>query len=263
MAATLQIDDTEFRESLNALAGLIGKAEVVLKREAEMLLREVVRKTPPPNLLQGREKLKADLRKVFMPLDVADFRTARKASRSKYEEQRGTLWITKNGNRFFTSQDKLQLNAGPSDFKRIHQAHRNQYGRTSGLGRRVEKRGEKAFFVNRYAVKRSKFRQYERQKLKNVGMMRSGFLPAFEQLGISAPNWWKQAFKPRNGRCVAMLKGTSPFIEITNTTPGIEREVGRAFKQAIKNRAYRMRKNFERMLNFGPGKSGDYGYGSA
>lgn len=268
----LTIDDARFAEALNNLSDFIGDSGKVVQIEGRALLKEVFRQTPPPNQLQGREKVKSDLRKVFMPLDSTDFSAAKRAHKAKLraakrirknveDDNLRELWVTRGGVVFYTDAANFKPDASIEELKKIHQSKRNQYGRVSGVGQRVVKRSPKEAYINRVAIKRSLFNKYQRQVLQKVGTMRSGFAPALQKLSVSVPGWVSRAFKTSHGAAVANFSGPNAFIEFKNTTPGVVREVGRAFKTAMENRAHKMAVNLRRMIKYGPGKSGDYGYG--
>lgn len=268
---TLQIDDTLFRDALNKLVAHVGDAGKVLKQEAAMLVKELHQQTPPPNQSLGREKVKSDLRKVFLPLDVTDFRTARKefkmkqkqaARKRKPVENDGTvtLWVTSGGKRFFTSAENLKLNATESDLHKIHQAKRNSIGRVSNVGRRFVKRNSREIYANRVAVKKAVFNRYQRQVLSKVGTMRSGWAEAMQKLGVNVPGWVARRINPRHGSASVKIDGLKSEIEIRNSTPGIVAEMGKRAQWAINIRAGRILRNIERMIKYGPAKDGSSGY---
>lgn len=260
MSTSLQFDDARFTDSLNRMAAFIGDAGKVVKFEAAALVKELQRRTPPNDLASGRRAVEKDLRRIFLPLDKRDLATANKMERKNGGVK---LWVTSGGNVFYADAEKMKLQAGASELYTIHDRHREK-GRVKGLGQgghRFTKRADKEIFANRYVVNAAAFYELARRKIANVGTMKSGWGAAADLLGVRQPNWVKRAQKPRNGSVTAQLSGPNSFVEISNTTPGVATEMGHVFRGALLSRAASMERNLRRMIKYGPGKSGDYGYG--
>jgi len=283
--APLQFDDARFTDSLNRMAAFIGDAGKVVKFEAAALVRELQRRTPPYTYQQGVKAVASDLKSVFFPINKRDAASA--SSGAMRKDGAVKLWVTKNGYVFYADHNKMKLNAGVSELERIHEQHREN-GRVKGLGqgnhffskrlgytssrygtkaerlsyqKTQEFRESKEVYSNRYVVDAAVFFALSARKTANVGTMKSGWGAAADLLGVRQPNWVKRAQKPRNGSVTAQLSGPNSFVEISNTTPGVATEMGHVFRGALLSRAASMERNLRRMIKYGPGKSGDYGYG--
>jgi hypothetical protein len=264
--STLQVDDTVFRDRLNALAMHVGDAGKVLKQEAKMLIREIVSKTPPKTAQQGRNKLESDLLKVFFPIEAEDFKNAKRDLKNASGFVK--LWVTRGGFVFYVEQNKFLPDASLDQLRAIHERHRGRKGRVVSVSGRTgnqkfTKRNDKEVYLNRYVVKGSVFRRYLRERSQKVGTMKSGWGQAANLLSVPLPAYVTRQIKPSHGRVIDDLSDkTSPSVTIINSTPGIAEEMGWVVERALNSRALSMAQNLKRLIKYGPGKNGNSGYAS-
>lgn len=258
------VDDSRYKAVVNELALRIGDSGRVLQVEGRKLLEFIQDATPPRNYQQGKIRVQADLRKVFYAVN-GEHSTLTRKNLKKSNGEMVTLYFTKSGQAFSAKRENVKLGASVAEMAQIHQSHRGQRGRVGGTGNRITKDPGNARnnIVNRTVVRRPDFRRYEREVLSHVGKMRGGWGPGMMATGASVPGWVRKHVTPENGRVVNGLKAKNPFIEVSNTTPGVATEMGEALNRAYRAREKAIATNLLRMAKHGAGASGDYGYAKA
>lgn len=255
------VDDHRYREKINELVSRVGDGGRVLRVEGRKLLEQLQRDAPPGNQQQGKIRVQADLKRVFYALDTEDARATRKSIKKSTGEN-VTLYFTKSGQAFSAKRENVRLGVSMAEMARIHQSHRGPRGRVGGTGNRITKdpANPKNNLVNRTVVRRTDFRRYEREVITHVGKMRGGWGPGTMAVGGSVPSWVSRHVTPENGRVVNGLANKNAFIEVSNTTPGVATEMGRALTSAFRAREKAIAANLMRMAKHGAGAAGDYGY---
>ena len=254
MSATVQIDDVQLRARLNQLAGFGLDMGRVLKVESRRLMEVLIRKTPPPIEAKGRDHVNADLRKVFFPL--ADQAVAKAQASGDHVR----LWANPSGEVFAAKPENFTPNA---DLRAEHQKRRVN-GRVKSGRAAFAKEGPKFNVIQRRIVPKSRFEAYRREVLTHVGTMRSGWAYAAQAVGARLPQWVRRNMKPENGFVIDHINSKmAPSLTVGNTTPGVEKFMGQTLRAAIRSRVGSIGQNIKRMLKYGPGASGDYGYARA
>lgn len=260
MSVSVEIDDVRMRVALNRLALLGLDTGRVLRVESRRILESIIKQSPPPDQSVGKGAVKADLRRVFMPVEGRVLRKARKTSAGGFQ----ILWATPAGQMFATRQENFKPDAGASELAALHAQHRKANGRVAGMGPRVKKQGNNLNVFNRYVVPRAAFNRYQREKLSHVGKIRAGFGHAAQRVGSMLPSWVRRNLTPDTGYVHENLKpGASPSITAGNTAPGSASRLRGIVTRAVNARVTAIGKNVARMIKHGAGKSGDYGYSEA
>jgi hypothetical protein len=178
MKFTFAINQARYRDGLNTFVHeLNADALLLLKEEMRLLLRDIIRFTPPKNLKQGRSAVEADIQKAVGLLDQDSFARAREEVRLPMRElirrkdnetlqqamrdMDGRNWIVKP----FNKQD--------------HISRRNRYGRVR----------QKSFIMT---TDRIAYRKYVREVQRRVGLAKAGWLRAAEGVGLKLPSWVKR-----------------------------------------------------------------------
>ena len=267
MSTTL--DMTMFNRKMYDLQKLGLSGERVLRVEMRRALKSIMAQTHPKTASEGAGAVRRDLRKVFMPVEpkVIQFsnRTVKTSLKKKSVMDYVPLWTTSGGVVFACKKENFKPFATAETMANIHKAARNKNGRVSGQGHRVavETRG-KLNFVNRVVVKMAEFNRYQREVIKHVGKLRSGFARAYVAVGGTVPAWVKRHSQGDTGPTgfvkIVTHNNFKNSITVGNTAAGAEPRLGGIVQRAMAGRLKAIGRNMRRMIKHGTGMSGDYGY---
>lgn len=88
---------------------------------------------------------------------------------------------------------------------------------------------------------------YIKQKQRNVGILKAGWRPAADALGVTLPTYVKNA--PRaDGNCSLQLESDNPSVTLTNSARTITRGINSLMERALRGRRIRMQADIERKL---------------
>lgn len=175
MKFTFAINQARYRDGLNTFVHeMNANAVLLLKEEMRLLLRDVIRFTPPKNLRQGKQAVESDIQKAVGLLDQNSFGRAREEIRLPMREL-----IRRKDNE--TLQQALRDMDGrnwivKSFDKQDHISRRNRYGRVR----------RKSFVMT---TDRIAYNKYVREVQRRVGLARAGWLRAAEGVGLKLPSW--------------------------------------------------------------------------
>lgn len=262
MSAT--VDMTGFNAKIGELQGFGLSTGRILKVESRKLLQSVMSQTHPKQKAQGENAVRRDLLKVFAPVSdkVANDATPMHGTAEGFTK----LWVADNGKKVIAVKTpNFKPSASLESLAAIHKATRGNDGRVhgTGFGVRREVRG-KLNFINRVVIRESTFEAYQKKVLTHVGKLKSGFARALAAVGGSAGQAWikrhAQGAQGPTGFVQMNLQGEKPSITIGNTAAGAEPRLGGIVQRALAGRVKAITTNIRRMVKYGPGKAGDYGY---
>lgn len=261
MNATIEINDAGFRNELNRLNMMGLDMGRVLKVEGRRLFEDVMRQTYPKQQAQGSGAVKRDLRKLFFPVEPQAIQFGKRSVKKKSAADYVPLWTTTGGKLFGATLENFKPTLSQEGFAAIHKSQRNSRGRVNAVhAQKFTVATDKRTMVNRIIVKRSDFNRYQRTVLTHVGKLRSGFAHTLLRLGVSVPSWIQRNATPETGFVVDNLgTGATPSIVSGNTAAGASQMQG-IVDRAVAGRVKAMQTNIARMMKFGKGDSGDFGY---
>lgn len=188
MKASLVIDTTRFRSALQKFASLSKKGPIeVVKQQAKLFIRDVVRVTPPAQgsltgaKQRGEATLNADISHIFVGLNPQLF-AAFEAMGGRQDRRQLT---TKDGRVFVSDRDVL-ISAG--SMASFHRRQRGKNGRVTTAGTRDRNIGRSRDHV-RGVVPQSALRNYRRSMMRTVGILAGGWNASASRLGQSLPAW--------------------------------------------------------------------------
>lgn len=284
--STLQVDDTVFRDRLNALAMHVGDAGKVLKQEAKMLMREIIARTPPQGgtsrvskyetidvnaRRQGELAIAKDLKSVFEVMSDSNFAKWLNIAKQKRVQRSKTGAIFKfnyvmpSGT---TDRNKaiVDVELYGETLEQMREHHHSL--RSPSTGRTLQKFRNRRDPLGRNKrveimyVSQSNYEKYRAQVWKYVGKQKGGWGVGAQLLGVRLPGWIMRHANGINGYVLSNLDDkTSPSITIGNRTPGVIQNCERIVNYALLNRSRFMERNLRRLIKYGPGKNGNSGYG--
>ncbi len=256
---SVTVDMTKFNAKIGELQGFGLSTGRILKVEGRRFVESVIKQSHPKSEAQGRNAVLRDLRRVFFPV------SAKLIAGAVAVKDYFRLWTESGGNkvvgvvrRDFRPQITLEA------MKAIHARRRDKRGRVSGsdLTLRQAVRG-KLNLIKRIVVPDDTFKAYAKEVAAHVGRLRSGFAHAAIKLGGSLNTRWiarHLTASKRTGFVQMNLKGEKPSVLIGNTAAGAEPRLGGIVQRALAGRVKAMTTNIRRMVKYGPGNAGDYGY---
>lgn len=239
MSATLTLDQTQWRLNLQRyLAHFPGQRAKYLTQQFRLLLKDVIRLTPPKNYTQGRKRVAADIRKIARPFKTDIIRSKRLRE------------IIAEGdipafNSFARSARKPWRGISAAQIPALHSRARDRRGRV-----RLSK--PRDYFVLGRSEDRE-FNRYVRSQQSHVGIARSGWAPAYQAVGGKAPSWVAR-HGSRHGSATKRLNHPhSPSLIARNAAPWASRrkEGHRIVMAAFRSRDRAIARNLEHMLTTG------------
>jgi hypothetical protein len=231
----LQINQARYRDGLNQFVNRLGAdAQLLLKEEMRLLLREVVRFTPPKTSKQGRNAVGSDLAKNAAPLDPATIKWPRLAELARKRDIAGIEALTKNITQGFWARRKM-LNS-TSQIADEHRRNRTRYGRI-----RTDKRNMAMLAV---------WNRYTREVQSRVGFAKAGWVTAAKAVGLPMPSWVTRLAGAAGGGYVAPTINRLVIEAINRSTkiPNYEQNVVFA---AVRSRAMSIESELKRILGGG------------
>lgn len=257
---TITVDTTGLSANLNALhdamigRGQIADAGTLVKDEARLLLKAIIKLTPPKNLAQGRNAIKQDLfggrniggnqrsRGIFFILQ--NWMENQEASRNTTR-----LWTTKKGDVFGVENTKYKPSATISEMREHHFRNRsNRTKQVSTAGSRDRQVGRWRF-IDRVAVGKTAARRYLLDAGKTVGWMKGGWANSYVALGGKVKAWIGRHVGKAHGQIIELvLTGETPSIAFHNTTKNIGVNI-RQIEAAVKQRQIAIARRIKLILS--------------
>lgn len=198
--------------------------------------RRLVRDTPPRTRKQGRDRVVAQLRRLFF--DPGPQNLTQKIKNPLLRKRIHQLVAAQNISGLQKLLDNMGIDAkviAGSELKRVHEANRNSVG---NVRKKVD---------SHWVIERGSLAQYIERKRSHVGMGKAGWAKGQIAAGGKAANWITThtsrvgQFKDRSGLA------NNPFFEITNDTAwGSGGHAERVMRSGVIAQA----KAFERALLF-------------
>lgn len=248
MDLLFKVRKEEFGRQLERISMVTGREiGTVIRQEAKLFVKDVLKLTPPFGTAPSTESLNAqkkvgeraverDIRRVFSTLDLTKIRSPKIKHDLERLVRKGDLEGVRRVLRAMgiPARDVLR-EADP----KLHEGQRDRRGR-------IQSR------KNIWVVKDGSVKRYVREKQKHVGKAKSGWLMAARALGVSVTNWisrhsgagvfvdrTRDRKKPmvRVGNAVDFIQGSGAELQIV--------------KRALQNRVRNMKAKIERVLRSG------------
>lgn len=237
----VDVSDSRYNEQMAALydalagSGRASDAATIVEDEARLWLKQAINFTPPRNKAQGENAIKTDLKKIFSVVhdDVAQHIAA------EWGTNNVDHWLTSevDGHRYNVVWDKLDVQGLGMD--EYHANHRDSRGRAYSS---TVKRSNNKWRAP-YVVSQSAFDAFYNKTKQLVGLMKSGWMRAYYEVGGKLPSWiQRQASRSMGGVVNELSVPGNPSITMSNHAPGIAsfdriaRETFRARREAMAKR---------------------------
>lgn len=233
MSLTIKFDEAAYRHALNQFVGkLNADAQTLLKEEMRLVLRDIVRFTPPKTLAQGRKAVAGDVTRAISPLDQTSFGRAKEETRTRMRAM-----IAKRDN--VGLQAAINAMGGrrwivkafsPSD----HTSKRNRYGRV-----------RRSQFT--LTTDESKLKRYLASVQRRVGLAKAGWNAAASAVGLRLPSWVRK-HGAMLGSYTPPTNGPSTEIVATNRSTKIPNYYERHVWPAVRSRVRSIQSELRRLV---------------
>jgi len=214
----IEIDKGSLQKNLDRLAKKAGvTVQFVCWDQLRLWTQDMMRKTPPRKLSQGRLTISAGVAELFEPAETP---IARDYWKSRLQEQGSTLvQYTKRGKmRIKATQLKVQ---SALQMQRIHAKARTSKGGVSL--RKVLKVDPSMAFSGKLIVAQSEYNRFLRMKQKNIGNLKAGWIPALQfwsrktNATPSIPTWVMRHAERRGYPAGKIDKDGNGFVAAVNS----------------------------------------------
>jgi hypothetical protein len=265
VSLTVQIDSARYRNALNDFVyRLNADAATLLKEEMRLLLRDIIRFTPPNNKKQGEGAIGGDLfggkRKsgaryssigLFQRIGQSTLQPPRKNGQSGLTGRVNLGWERSKTIRIYRKFWKP--NASLSEMEAFHKRYQNpRTGRTGHISQSVIGRWK---VQDQMWVSDSAAAAYFKSLASRVGFTKAGWLKAAIRVGLNVPSWI--------GRHVAYARGdynpptaNKLEIEAINRSSKIPNYYERHVYPAMQSRVRSIESEVKRLLSGGKSRRG-------
>ncbi len=217
----LTVDVKGFKRWVEAFAKEYGfDAKDIMKDQMRLWQNQAVKVTPPPTFKKGRDAVKRDINKLFVPLDkqqALDF----------FEEQFFD-------NQLLPSSVLFNKEGNINRMKGWHQSRRR--GGKVRYKSSIVKRLAGVEFVNEMYVPKRKLNAYIRARQKNVGLLKAGWGPGVDMFGGKLPAFAQKQRRRTGDAQDRMKRDGSGFLESVNAVPWASQRIGRAIEATAATR---------------------------
>lgn len=240
MSATVTIDTTRFNQQMAGVydalvgAGRLGDAATLVADESRLFLKEIINKTPPKSLAQGRKAVRRDIFRSMTPF--AGEQITKPELRKRWGE------IERNDPGKYSS-DELQGILRDFGWKKVHL---KAFDTKLHTGQR-DSRGRVQTFKDVFVLEKKQLMKYINQVQSRVGYMKSGWVPAYKLVGGVVKDWISRHRRPA-GFTIGNLSGEKPSIVIGNYTRGIS-QVRHAVESALRTRTVSMGRKIKLIIS--------------
>jgi hypothetical protein len=222
------LDTTKFNRAVAMYQDRLGMAAPdIVRTQGRLLLKMVIRLTPPKSLAQGRNAVARDIRRSMTPLDPDFFRNERLQDLARRNDTEALNEVIKRSGGW--------KGWVVSRFdKKLHTGQRDRRGRVQR---------DKRKFVTDIA----RLQKYTKDVQQRVGQRKAGWGRSYEFLGGTLPKWIaRHTHKP--GYHIPDLGNKQfPSITIGNFAPGITDD-RRVLQDSLRIRAKSMTLDVNRKL---------------
>jgi len=230
-----QINQARYRDGLNQFVNRLGAdAQLLLKEEMRLILREVMRFTPPKTFAQGRAAVAKDLAKNAAPLDPSKVRWPRMSEVVKKRNLAAIQKIADNQKKGFWASRKLLKST--SEIADQHKRNRTSRGRVSSDRRNM--------------ALLSVWRKYTREVQSRVGWAKAGWSAAAAGVGLPIPGWVQRLAGAAAGSYIAPTPNRL-VIEARNRSVKIPNYQNDVVYAVVRSRAMSIEAELKRILGGG------------
>lgn len=200
------------RETLSG-RGEGSDLQQIIKDEGRLLLKQVIKFTPPDNKAQGARRIEKDLKRIFTPVAPELIR---------YVDSRAGLaniniWLESKATKRPINYKWDRIDPTGAGMRDFHRKNRNSRGRTRSAGNSFSP----SLWKSAYVVPRNIFERYLKQEQAKSGRLKAGWGPAYERLGGKLQAWVARHKAGAQGSYVDNLSNpTRPSFTLINSGIG-------------------------------------------
>lgn len=216
------IDARPMQRALRDLARETGKdTDTLVIEQSRLFAEQMVKRTPPKSLQQGRAAVRSDLHKIFSVANPLTIQRAIEWSGGSGDNIKTYLTSKRTGLPFLIEWNKARANPSEFEMEAHHSAHRTANGRVSTAGDNDRVIGR---WVARdtMVVPKKAFKDYSTEVQGHVGRLKAGWSAMAAKYGARMPGWVK---KHGTKKSIARLLGNKnrATMAMENAAAGSDR----------------------------------------
>jgi hypothetical protein len=241
MKATFQLDTRNMSRALRDLSRETGKdTDTLVIEQSRLFAEQMIKRTPPKSLAQGRRAIANDLKKIFTVAEPPTIARAIEWSGGSGDNVKTYLTSKRTGLPFLIEWNKARLNPSNDEMAAHHNAHRTANGRVStagdndrGIGRWIAR--------DSMVVPKQAFNRYQRGVQEGVGRLKAGWVAMSRKFGAKRPAKWVDRHSSK--RSAADLTGNKnkATMKLSNFAAGANR-LGSTINSVLRIRVQAMRR---------------------
>jgi len=237
MTENVTIDASVLNQKLadlhDALIGQGQDASNIVRDEARLLLRSLIKYTPPKSLAQGRNAIAGDLMGSNALASKGIFFKIQDWMPISESKNMVTLFAKKDG-AYGVVRHNYRPGASQHELKQWHVQYRSK--KTGRTFRSKPEQSGRMFVLGRLAAKKASVNRYVLSVQRRVGRAKAAWAHSFKALGGKVPNWINRHLPTPKAIFINELnKPGFPFVILGSSAPGV-----RGLKHII-NSAVRVR----------------------
>jgi hypothetical protein len=227
--STTTVDTSVFNRMMGELEGATKRElPAIVKHEGMLMAESAMRITPPKTQAAGKGKIKAQMARIFFPLQ-GDM--AFGFSKHDSPEINGVqvLWWKKNGTAYGVDKERYLPGGNLSQARSIMASRVSFEGKRTRLVnyiRTTDKtihQSQQLKSIGLYALPESTLDALYAEKASHVGKLKSGWLAAVLGLGGKAPAWVKTQSGKLGTFQNLLSNSDQPTVVMENHAAGVER----------------------------------------
>lgn len=240
ISISFEIAKVQYRAAINSFVYQLGAdGTKLLKEEMRLLLRDIMRFTPPKTRKQGEDAISGDLYRAAFPLrpEKIKWKRMKELVLSRDINAIRELWMKQR--KGFFAYRRLLLSV--AEIKENHKRHRTRYGRVSSDKNRMA-------FADHWDT-------YTKTVQSFVGFARAGWSAAANAVGLKLPKWVSR----HSGKAGSGYRPPRPDrleIEAINRSSKIPNYEFNVVSAATKMRAVSMQRELQRIVAGGKSRRG-------
>lgn len=227
----------KLQQTIGAYANALGRdARQELLRQGQLLVRDLIKTTPPRKQAAGKKRIEKDANKALLLIDP-DKTTNRELKNRLKEIQRQKDYEA--ATKIYNGSKKLK----DYTFEKFSTSYHKSERLKGGDRLEVPKQTGKATLDKR------EHKDYTREVQSRVGRLKASWYPAAQKLMVNVPQWVSKhaIYGFAVGSCYITLNNDSPHIYIRNRSNG-QKLLERVLIHALDTRQKNMIRDIQRRL---------------
>jgi len=241
MNATFKLDTRGIRRALLDLSRATGKdTDTLVIEQSRLFAQQMIKRTPPKSLAQGRRAIHNDLEKIFSVAEPGTIARAIEYSGGSGNNVKTWMVSKRTGLPFLIEWNKARLNPSNEEMAAHHNAHRTKNGRVSTAGDETRDIGRWVARNTMFVPQRA-FNRYQKEVQEGVGRLKAGWVAMSRKYGAKRPTNWVDRHSSKRSRADLVGNKNAATMKLANFAAGANR-LGSTVRSVLRIRVQAMRR---------------------